>query len=180
MPEAASQASAPTVADVAFRPWSEVPLLPRLIATAAGSGFLRPASGTWGSVAATIPAWAWLTWAPTDWITPGLAIGVVLATFAGVWSSNVCIRTTGIEDPGPVVIDEVAGVWATLLLVPPAVAVASPLLASIVGFLSFRLFDIVKPWPISALERFPRGWGVMADDLGAGILAGVLAGAALR
>lgn len=180
MPEAVPQVSSSIDSDVAFRPWSAVPLAPRFIATAAGSGFLRPAPGTWGSLAAVLPAWAWLHWAPFPWITPGIALGVVLSTAAGVWSSNVCIRTTGIADPSPVVIDEVAGVWATLLLIPPAVAVASPLLALIVGFLLFRLFDIVKPWPISALERFPRGWGVMADDLGAGILAGVLAGAALR
>lgn len=180
MPEAVPQASAPTVADVAFRPWSEVPLFPRLIATAGGSGFLRPASGTWGSLAAAIPAGIWLSWAPESWITAGFAVGLLLATIIGVWSSSVCIRTTGIADPSPVVIDEVAGVWATLLLIPPAVAVASPMLALIVGFLLFRLFDIVKPWPISALERLPRGWGVMADDLGAGIIAGALAGAALR
>ena len=113
-------------------------------------------------------------------ISAGLAAGVVVSSVAGVWAAGVCARRTGIGDPGPVVIDEVAGVWATLLLVPPTVAVASPVITSILVFLLFRLFDIVKPWPISALERLPRGWGVMADDLAAGILAGILAGAVLR
>ena len=160
--------------------WSTVPWTAWLIATAGGVGFLRPAPGTWGSLVAALAGGLWLACAPTAFISWGLAAGVLVATSAGIWASGVCTTVTGIEDPSPVVIDEVAGVWATLLLVPPTVGVASPLLASIVAFLLFRVFDIVKPWPISALERFPRGWGVMADDLAAGLLAGMLAGALLR
>lgn len=173
MPELAADALPP-------RSWRHVPLLPRLIATAGGVGFLRPAAGTWGSALAAVFGYAWLVTAPTTLITPGLAGATLLASAAGVWAAERCTRVTGIEDPSQVVIDEVAGVWATLLLIPPVVAVASPLTATILGFLLFRLFDIVKPWPISALERFPRGWGVMADDLGAGVLAGILAGALLH
>lgn len=167
-------------AAVADRSWRRIPLVPRLIATAGGVGFISPASGTWGSLLASLLGLAWLVSVPTAWITPGLALGVVIATAAGVWASSRCTAITGIEDPSQVVIDEVAGVWATLLIIPPVVAVASPVTTSILGFLLFRLFDIVKPWPISALEHFPRGWGVMADDLGAGVLAGILAGALLH
>jgi phosphatidylglycerophosphatase A len=163
-----------------LRSWRRIPIVPRLVATAGGVGFLRPAPGTWGSLLASSLGYAWLVSAPVAWITPGLALGMLVATVSGVWASGRCTAITGIEDPSQVVIDEVAGVWATLLIIPPVVAVASPLITSILGFLLFRLFDIVKPWPISALERFPRGWGVMADDLGAGVLAGILAGALLH
>ncbi len=129
---------------------------------------------------AALAGYFWLLYAPLGSITCGLAGGTLAATVLGVWAAGVCIRVTGIQDPSQVVIDEVAGVWATLLLIPPTVAVASPLTASILAFLLFRVFDIVKPWPISALEHLPRGWGVMADDLAAGLLAGLLAGSLLR
>lgn len=150
------------------------------MATAGGVGFLRPAPGTWGTAAAVILALPWLFFAPQALISLGLLVGVALSTGLGVWSAGVAGRCTGIADPGPVVIDEVAGVWATLACIPPAVAVASPIVSAILAFSLFRLFDIVKPWPVAALERLPRGWGVMADDLAAGLLAGILAGAALR
>ena len=173
-----SEAHGPPLAATAT--WDAVPWPARMVATVGGTGFLRPAPGTWGSLVAALAGYAWLITAGTHVISTGLAIGVVLSTIAGVWAAGVCARRTGISDPGPVVIDEVAGVWATLLLVPPTVAVASPVATSILVFLLFRLFDIVKPWPVSALERLPRGWGVMADDLAAGVLAGILAGAVLR
>jgi len=161
-------------------PWSRVPLLPLLLATAGGVGFIRPAPGTWGTAAAVLVAMPWILVAPESWVTGGLLLGVALATILGVWSAGVAGRCTGIADPGPVVIDEVAGVWATLACIPPAVAIASPIASAILAFCLFRLFDIVKPWPVAALERLPLGWGVMADDLAAGLLAGILAGAALR
>ncbi len=113
-------------------------------------------------------------------MTIGLVVATLIATIVGVWSASVAGHCTGIADPGPVVIDEVAGVWATLACIPPLVVVASPIVSAILAFSLFRLFDIVKPWPIAALEQLPRGWGVMADDLAAGLLAGILAGAALR
>ena len=166
--------------DLTSSPWSRVPWLPRLLATAGGVGFLRPAPGSWGTAAAVIVALPWLYFAPQSLISLGLLVGVALATGLGVWSAGVAGRCTGLADPGPVVIDEVAGVWATLACIPPAVAVASPFVSAIFAFSLFRLFDIVKPWPVAALERLPRGWGVMADDLAAGLLAGILAGAALR
>jgi phosphatidylglycerophosphatase A len=73
-----------------------------------------------------------------------------------------------LEDPGLVVVDEVAGMWVTLLFVP-----FTPLTAAL-GFLAFRLMDIVKPFPARRLEDLPGGWGIMADDLMAGVYANVL------
>jgi phosphatidylglycerophosphatase A len=77
----------------------------------------------------------------------------------------------GKRDPGAVVSDEVAGQSLALL------AAADPW-GVLVGFIAFRLFDIVKPWPIGRLERLPRGWGILADDLAAGLAAGLVVGAA--
>ena len=70
----------------------------------------------------------------------------------------------GLKDPGIVVVDEVVGQWVTLTALP-----FTPLTAA-VGFLLFRAMDIVKPWPARDLERVPRGWGIMADDVAAGDL----------
>lgn len=175
MPEVAA-----TPAPAHVQSWSQVALLPRLLATVGGCGFIKPAPGTWGTLAALIPVWLWWQLAPVTWYVPGLLVGVLLVSLIGVWATNACIHATGIQDPGQVVIDEVAGVWTTLLLIPPAVVIASPLTALIVAFVLFRLFDIIKPWPISALEHLPRGWGVMSDDLAAGVCSGILVGAALR
>jgi len=82
------------------------------------------------------------------------------------------IAATGKTDPPEVVADEFAGQSLTLVFTcaltnPPVLA------ATIGGFLLFRFFDIVKPWPIRKLEKFPQGWGVLADDLLAGVYAGV-------
>ena len=175
MPEAAA-----TPAQLHVQSWSQVALLPRLVATVGGCGFLKPAPGTWGTLAGLVPVWLWWQLVPIEWYFPGLLVGVLLTSLLGVWAANACIRSTGIQDPGQVVIDEVAGVWTTLLFIPTAVVIASPHTALIVAFVLFRLFDIMKPWPISALEYLPRGWGVMADDLAAGVCSGILAGAILR
>ncbi|MFZ5786292.1 MAG: phosphatidylglycerophosphatase A, partial [Acidobacteriota bacterium] len=78
------------------------------------------------------------------------------------------------SDPGPVVIDEVAGQWLALALL--VAAQPRPLSLGLVAgsFLLFRLFDVVKPWPIGRLERLPGGWGILADDLAAGLAAGLV------
>ena len=71
----------------------------------------------------------------------------------------------GLKDPGIVVVDEVLGQWVTLLALPFTPATAA------LGFLLFRAMDIVKPWPARDLERLPGGWGIMADDVAAGVYA---------
>ena len=97
---------------------------------------------------------------------PGLELGVlVVAVSLGVWASGVGERYAGREDPGLVVIDEVAGMLLTMLWVPLSWVTA------VVGFLSFRLFDIVKPFPARDAERLHGGLGIMADDLIAAVYA---------
>lgn len=151
--------------------------LPRLslaIATAGGLGLLRPAPGTWGSLGAAATGAAWILLAPGALITAGLAAAALAATIAGIPAAGNAARQLGCDDPSQVVVDEVAGQWLALALIPATVLVASPALAIILAFMAFRAFDIVKPWPISWLETLPRGWGIMADDLAAGLCAGLL------
>jgi phosphatidylglycerophosphatase A len=74
----------------------------------------------------------------------------------------------GLKDPGIVVVDEVVGQWVSLLLLP-----LTPVTVAL-GFLLFRLLDVVKPWPARDFERLPGGWGIMADDVMAGIYANLL------
>ncbi|WP_025898974.1 phosphatidylglycerophosphatase A family protein [Sneathiella glossodoripedis] len=96
---------------------------------------------------------------------------IVLVFVLGIWSTHVYVTKTGRQDPGEVVIDEVAGQWLPLLI-----AGANPIYY-ILAFLLFRVFDILKPWPISWMDKNIKGaLGVMADD----ILAGLFALGALR
>jgi phosphatidylglycerophosphatase A len=136
--------------------------LAKIVATWFGAGLLPKAPGTWGSLAALPLAWILAQWGGT----PALAAATVAVTLLGWWASEVYVRQTGINDPSEVVIDEVAGQWLTLLVVPP-----DPLLYA-AGFAFFRLFDIRKPWPVSWADRcLPGGLGVMVDDLFAGLYA---------
>jgi len=130
-----------------------------LLATWFGIGYLPGAPGTWASLAALPIAWLVAGWA--GW--PGLAIAAALATAVGIWCAGVYAARSGVEDPGAVVIDEVAGQWVVLLAVPP-----DPLFY-VIGFAVFRFFDIVKPWPVSWADRsVGGGLGIMLDDILAG------------
>lgn len=91
---------------------------------------------------------------------------MILGAFgAGLWASGVMESSTGKHDPSEIVIDEVAGLWIALA----GTNFALPHL--IIAFLLFRLFDIIKPGPINTLQNLPGGWGVMMDDIGAGLVA---------
>lgn len=154
--------------------------LPVLIATAAGLGRLRPAPGTWASAAAAGLGWAILAVAPAGVQAWSLA---VLALAAGI-GGFICYpgarpELGGTLDPGPFVIDEVCGMLIALAIpvlfrIEPSWSVAS------CAFVAFRIFDILKPFPIRWLEHLPGAWGVMCDDIAAGVLAGVLTVALLR
>lgn len=138
-----------------------------LIATVFGAGYLKPGPGTYGSVAAVV---LWLAAGSlvhhnTQTLTLLTVAGVLLATLAGVPAATRVAREAGREDPGFVVIDEVAGQWVALLLMP--LLWPNALLA----FILFRFFDILKPWPIRRFEALPEGTGIMADDLVAGAFA---------
>lgn len=145
---------------------NQIPLLPFGLATWFGAGLMPKAPGTWGSLAALPVAWLVLRYGGFWW----LAAAVGLIFLVGWWASNVYVAGTSAEDPGAVVIDEVAGQWLTLLPVAPLVW-----WHWVAGFVLFRFFDILKPWPVGwADRRVKGGFGVMIDDVIAGLYAGGL------
>jgi len=137
------------------------------VGTFLGAGLLKPGPGTWGSAAAAL---LWLAAgmglplapAPFAWLTLAAALGAIAI---GIPAATRVEQESGREDPGHVVIDEVAGQWIALI---HSRVDLSHLLA---GFLFFRLFDIVKPWPARQLEGLPAGFGIMLDDVAAGVYA---------
>lgn len=134
------------------------------IATVGYSGFFPIAPGTLGS-AVGILLWALARMMGAG---PTTEIATVVALLAvGAWSATVAEGRLGTTDPGPVVIDEVMGMWVTMVAAPFTWRVA------LAGFLLFRVFDIVKPPPARQLEKVHGGWGVMLDDLAAGVYAWV-------
>jgi phosphatidylglycerophosphatase A len=136
-----------------------------LIATFFGIGHLQPGSGTWAA-AVTIALW-WIAslWIPAAWLTLSAVVISVLVTVIGIPPSTVVARESGIKDPGFVVIDEVAGQMIALIAVPVNWKYM------LAGFILFRSFDIVKPFPLRRLEALPGGTGIMMDDVGAGLYA---------
>jgi phosphatidylglycerophosphatase A len=137
------------------------------IGTFFGAGLLKPGPGTYGSIAALL---LWFVAAHTLHLTPAtLAIATAIAALAailiGIPAATIVARESGREDPGHVVIDEVAGQLITLIFCPPDWPHA------ILALILFRLFDVLKPWPIRKLEALPAGTGIMLDDVAAGILA---------
>ncbi len=123
--------------------------------------------GTWGSLAALPAAW----FIQGAFGGTGLGVASLAAFIVGVYASNAVIATGEDPDPGLIVIDEVAGQWITLLPVAGA-ATADPVLYGM-GFVFFRLFDILKPWPVSWADRkIKGGLGVMLDDVFAALYAG--------
>ena len=137
-----------------------------LLVTWGGAGWLHPAPGTWGTLAAAPPGWAIALYGG-----PGtLLAAAALLCGVGIWSSGRYAAQTGRTDPQEVVIDEAAGVWLALACAPLTVIGVGAAIAL------FRVFDIVKPFPASWLERrLPGGYGIMLDDM----MAGAYAGAAL-
>jgi phosphatidylglycerophosphatase A len=102
----------------------------------------------------------------------GVAAAAFVVTAVGIWAADVVARDLGKKDPQVVVVDEVAGLLVTML---PMRDVSWR--AVLVGFLLFRLFDVTKPWPVRGMEKLPGGWGIVMDDVFAGIYgACVMAG----
>lgn len=98
-------------------------------------------------------------------------LAVCAVALAGVWAASRTERLSGEKDPGIVVVDEVAG--QMIALVPVPLALDSAWWTAILAFMLFRLFDIIKPYPCRQLERLPSGLGIMADDIVAGVYAGL-------
>jgi phosphatidylglycerophosphatase A len=147
----------------------------RLIATFLYVGLLKPAPGTWGSLAALPVAWALHAIGG-----PVLLIAATLAVFAvGWWATAVEIAGKEDQDPSEIVIDEVAGQWVALWPVSIGGAMAGvPFTALwpgvVAAFLAFRLFDIWKPGPVGLADRQKGPTGVMLDDVVAGWLAAMV------
>jgi phosphatidylglycerophosphatase A len=133
-----------------------------IVATGFGSGYSPFAPGTAGSAVGALlllpfvgVGGAWL-----------LAAACVLF-FVGVWAAGLVSRRVGLEDPSIVVVDEIVGIWVTVLGLP----LTLPVVLS--GFVLFRILDVVKPPPARRLERLHGGYGIMADDVMAGLYANV-------
>lgn len=169
-------------------PAGHIPFLQNMIATGLFSGYSPWASGTAGTAVGL------LLYALIPGMDHPLILGAAIITgfFAGVWSSARVAAVVGHQltrsaerakaafqgdanatdhktaDPSIVVIDEIVGMWITLLFLPKTIPVM------VIGFFAFRAMDIIKPQPARSLERVPDGWGIMLDDVVAGIYANLL------
>lgn len=136
------------------------------IASAGYIGFVRLVPGTFGSAAALVLYWALARAGLLH--AEAVVIGGLFAV--GLWAATVAERALARSDPGPVVIDEVVGMLLTLAWLP----VTLP--GALLGFLCFRVLDVIKPFPAARCEHLPGGLGIMADD----VIAGLYANLALR
>jgi phosphatidylglycerophosphatase A len=137
------------------------------VATFFGAGLGKPGPGTWGSVAALL-LWALYAWAAhpsAQALLVATLIAIALSIVLGVPAATIVEREAGRQDPGFVVVDEAAGQWIALLF--------SPLdwKHALAALVLFRLFDITKPFPVRNFERLPAGWGIVFDDVAAGLYA---------
>lgn len=151
-----------------------------------GVGYIKLAPGTWGSIVGvglyllvqTVQFAMWRGGAARGWRVEQLEawrveaniLIVLIVSGVGIWAANRASRVLNKKDPQQVVIDEVAGQFIALMFVP--LGVAWWMIA--VGFVLFRFFDILKPYPIDSLQELPGGFGVVVDDLVAGIYAAIV------
>jgi phosphatidylglycerophosphatase A len=132
----------------------------RMLATVLGCGYSAFAPGTVGSAAGVLLFWPM---AAAGW--PWQAASTIALFVVGSLAAGRVARLVDRKDPSIVVVDEVVGQWVTLTALP-----FTPVTAAL-GFLLFRVMDIVKPWPARDLEGVPGGWGIVADDVAAGLYA---------
>ena len=137
------------------------------VATFFGAGFGKPGPGTWGSVAAVLlwAAFAWCVSSDPYALLIALLIGIALTLLLGIPAATIVARESGRHDPQFVVIDEVAGQWIALL------GSHANWRHALIALVLFRLFDMTKPFPLRRLEDLPEGWGIVLDDVGAGLYA---------
>lgn len=142
------------------------------VATFFGAGYGKPGPGTWGSVAAVL-LWAACAWAlqtaQPQALTLALFAGISLMLLLGIPAATIVARESGRHDPQFVVVDEVAGQWIALL------GSHANWRHAFAALILFRLFDMTKPFPIRRIENLPGGWGIVLDDVGAGLYALVVA-----
>jgi phosphatidylglycerophosphatase A len=146
------------------------------LATFFGTGYLRPGPGTWGSAAGlgiwlAVAHWTHLTRVQ---LAGGTAIAALILLLVGIPASTIVAREAGTDDPSFVVLDEVVGQW---------IAVSGATLVPwswLLAFLLFRAFDIWKPAPARQFDRMHSGFGIMMDDVAAGVYALILVAVASR
>ena len=137
------------------------------LATLGPIGRYLPAPGTVGSVSALVTGYFL---AKNGFII--LFSALLLITILGVFAADAYSQLTGTYDAGEVIIDEVAGQWLVLLCIPPFID--SVLLWYVAGFILFRLFDILKPWPINIIDRSKSSLSIMMDDIVAGFFSAII------
>lgn len=145
-----------------------------IVATFFGAGLLKPGPGTWGSVGAMLVWCAVARYVHPFHLLPISLLMALAATAIGIPAATRVAVESGRKDPQIVVVDEVAGQWLALALMPPAFKYA------LLGLLLFRVFDILKPPPVRWLERLPQGTGIVVDDLAAGAYALIVAAVILH
>ncbi|MCK4336340.1 MAG: phosphatidylglycerophosphatase A [Candidatus Aminicenantes bacterium] len=136
----------------------------KILSTFFGAGYAPIAPGTFTSLLIVLLYRFYLV--RLDW--PIYLVLLLILFFLGVYVSTRFARELNKEDPQIIVIDEVLGQMIPLFLIKPDWL----LLAA--AFVLFRLFDIIKPFPVNKAEKFPQGWGIMMDDLVAGLYAGII------
>jgi phosphatidylglycerophosphatase A len=138
--------------------------LATFLATAAYTGYFPIAPGTVGSAVGVA------IFCTVRHLFPIYAdsVGIAVTLVVGIWSAGIVERKLALKDPGPVVIDEVLGMWLTVAFLPVT------LTGLVVGFVIFRIFDVIKPFPANRAERLPGGWGIMLDDAISGIYAQIV------
>ena len=151
----------------------------RILTSCFGLGLLPLCPGTWGSLP---PVFIFA--AMSHFGIAAMPTAIVMAALV-LFGSIVCvifapaiISATGKDDPRQVVVDELAGQALTFLPVPffftGEITTWHICITTALGFVLFRIFDIAKPWPIRKLEKLPKGWGILADDLLAGVFAAIV------
>jgi len=150
----------------------------RLLTSCFGLGWLPAAPGSWGSLPPAVVFGLVYYLGGSDIVAFAMMVALLIAgSVVCVRLSDAAVAAVGKKDPNEVVADEVAGQALTFMAMPLVIdaAVSNRQIVAIVvaGFLLFRLFDTVKPWPSYRLEELPAGWGILADDLMAGVYAGL-------
>lgn len=134
------------------------------LASGFGIGFVPFAPGTFGSGLGVGIAWLMLAGGMSQL---SYAIACMAVFVFGIPCTRRAAEVQGVKDPGWIVLDEIAAVLFIFTTVPMT------LLTAILGFLIFRMFDVLKPFPLRRIERLPHGWGIMADDVAAGFYTGL-------
>lgn len=139
------------------------------LATGFGAGLSPVAPGTAGTLVGLLLFWPMTALSHT--VQAGL---IVVVSLVGVWGASLVARHEGRKDPGLAVVDEIVGMWIALFCVPWSLTTV------VAAFFLFRAMDVVKPFPARQFESLPRGWGIVADDVMAGIYANLVLQLILR